>query len=606
MIISHKDPVTKMYPSQFSYIIFIAAVIYISVWCFVPEAAKSEEVPSVARASDHAILENHPFGNMLRKFTLLAQDAVKSAAQQNVQTSAPALESKPTTVGVPGVNPAASQGVAPSLPTTTISQPAIPAKQAPAKLESAPLPKVLPNYTGDELKNTADKNDYSLSSVTSPNVTNTMPAVKNNQPRLEEPQIEHPSEKSGVADQQEDKNVWQKLFEAEAKRQQESAKKKTNTKPTPPTPATPFSEIIPQNKYKKTYSETVAPDKKDRAKDVIRKNSEPSPVERPGSYKTQFLPDSISKKSYTKDNRHLPVAFYNEEYKKILFDSASVGRLDVLRAMIENFGDTEIPNEEGDTPLIYAVMAGNLESALTLISMGANVNAQNFNGVSALYAATKSGRIDIVKLLLLNAADTEIVDKNDKTPLMIACEMDFSTIARMIIKQGVNLDKRMRNGNTALHLATEKNSLASMNLLIIKGADIEIRNFNGYTPVMLAADRGQEQALALLIKSGADIYKTNAKSMDLQSIAKTHGYLHISELIDTEKIRQGQLEKELIEKKKKEILSEEIKNTLEEPAQATAKRVGGVPLPILRAEPKSTLVAPKPYFSPEEMQQMKF
>jgi hypothetical protein len=444
----------------------------------------------------------------------------------------------------------------------------------------------------------ASANEYPLSSITSPAPVKTKPSVEPlsgmDDMQIPDPKVDGKTFNI-LPNAEKGEGFIQKLLKVE------NAKNKTNSGAKS---AVPYSDIIPQTKYKKPFAIKNKPAEKENSKDIIKKSSEPAPAERPENYKTQRLPDSISKKSYTKDNKHLPLAFYNEEYKKILFDSAASGKLDVLRAMVENFGDTEVPNEEGDTPLIYAVMAGSLQSAMTLTSLGANVNAQNFNGVSPLYAATKLGRIDMVKLLIAHSADIELADKNDRTPLMLASEMDFSTIAGIFIKQGANIDKKMRNGNTALHFAALKNSLASMNLLITKDADMEIRNFKGYTPLMLATEAGQDQAVALLLKAGADMHKTNVQGMDLEAIADKQGYGSIVEAIQIEKTRQLALEKELIQKKQKEIMMGSIESPFKKPLEEVAKRVGGVPLPIIKPSIKAPLEVPKPSFSIEEMQKM--
>lgn len=337
--------------------------------------------------------------------------------------------------------------------------------------------------------------------------------------------------------------------------------------------------------------------------EIVKKSVEPYPIAKPDTnYRTQRLPNSISKKSYNRDNEHLPLAAYSNEYKQILFDSAASGNLDVLRAMIDNFDDTEILDEEGNTALIYAVMAGNLESALTLTSLGANVNAQNYNGVSALYAATKMGRIDLVKLMLARQADPNLADKNDTTPLMLACALDFSNIAYMLIKKGANPDKRMKDGNSAMHLAASKNNAASLNVLITNGADIEIRNFKSGTPLMMAAALGQDKSVAILINAGADISKKNAKGQDIIELASKSGNKSVSETIESEQIRQKITAQKLLATRATRYVPKDDSIIL--PSSTIVKRVGSIPLPFKRPERPTVKQITKPSFSQEEMEKM--
>lgn len=337
---------------------------------------------------------------------------------------------------------------------------------------------------------------------------------------------------------------------------------------------------------------------------LLKPGQEPSPYQRPdNNYRTQLLPSSVSKKEYSRENQHLPKAVYNVEYKKILFDSAAAGNLDVLRAMVAEFGDTEILDKEGNTPLIYAAMAGNLQSVITLISLGANVDASNFTGVSALYAATKLGRIDIVIYLATRVTNPDDADINNKTPLMIAAEMDYSRIATVLLKRGANIDNRMLDGTSAMHLAAKKGSLATMNLLLTKGADTDVRNIEGETPLMMAVRAGKEQAVVLLLKAGASLTIRNIRGENAEKIAEMGRNFNIVEILESEKIRRDLLVDKLIEARKDRIEEEVLPI---DPDKMVAKRNKGIPLPIIKPDMRALQPAraPHPSFTKEEMQKM--
>jgi len=333
----------------------------------------------------------------------------------------------------------------------------------------------------------------------------------------------------------------------------------------------------------------------------LTNSSEPSPVQRPLSYKTQLLPNAISKKTYSRDNQHLPQAVYNEEYKEILFSSAASGNLDILRAMIAEFGDTEVRDLDGNTPLIYAAMAGTFQSVISLTSLEANINAQNYSGVSALSAATKLGRLDIAQFLLSRHADPELGDKTDKTPLMIASEMDFSRIAELLLDSSAEQNTKMKNGNTAIHLAVKNNSLATLNLLITNGAEIDIRNFKGYTPLMLAIENNLEKSVALLLTAGADITKTNALGMDVLAIAVKSKNTPIINLVEGEQIRRKFLALDLIETRKSKFAKPQYDLSKE---YVSASRTNGIPLPVIKKRNFTKARAPRPFFSKEELAEM--
>lgn len=342
---------------------------------------------------------------------------------------------------------------------------------------------------------------------------------------------------------------------------------------------------------------------------ALKPGENPEPYQRPDTnYRTQRLPGAISQKTYSRENQHLPPAVYNEEYKKILFDSAATGNLDVLRAMVDDFGDTEIQDIEGNTPLIYAAMAGNLQSVITLVSMSANVNARNFSGVSSLYAATKLGRLDMVMYLFSRVNNIDDSDINNQSPVMVAAEMDFSRIATLLIKSGADIDQRMKNGNMAVHLAAKNDSVATLNLLLTNGANPDVRNGIGNTPLMLAAANGREKAVALLLNAGVDISTVNNRGQSTADIAAQSGNPIIIELIESEKIKRNLLAEKLMKIRKTRV---EVEDVIPIGDDITAKRNKGIPLPVLNPGIKSIGTKskrpppPQPLFTPNELDKMR-
>ena len=107
------------------------------------------------------------------------------------------------------------------------------------------------------------------------------------------------------------------------------------------------------------------------------------------NYRNIVLPNLVNKKSYSRENMHLPVAVYEEEYHEMLVRSIISQDIDVMRAIIERMETTEFRDKDGNTPLLYAVISGNIVPIKVLIGMGASVNVQNNHGVTPLYVATK-------------------------------------------------------------------------------------------------------------------------------------------------------------------------------------------------------------------------
>ena len=92
--------------------------------------------------------------------------------------------------------------------------------------------------------------------------------------------------------------------------------------------------------------------------------------------------------------------------------------------------DLNIPDNDGETPLIKAVKEGNYNIARILIENGADLNIQNEgDGSTALIEAVRTDRlrpverVNIARMLIDNGADIHIQDKDGDTAYGIAEEI---------------------------------------------------------------------------------------------------------------------------------------------------------------------------------------
>jgi len=313
------------------------------------------------------------------------------------------------------------------------------------------------------------------------------------------------------------------------------------------------------------------------------------------SYRTVRLSPVISKKFYNKENSHLPAVVYEDEYKKILFESVASGNIDVMRAMIKRFGTTEVRDSQGNTPLLYAITINNVHAANVLLGMDAAVDAQNYVGLTPLLASIAMARVDYAQALLKRGADPDLADNKGVTPLMFAAEDDHVEIAQLLVKYGADINKRLKNGDTALHFAAIYNSASVAYFLVTKSVALEMRNFKGYTPVMLAALSGSSYVADILIKAGADLEKTDALGRNSVDLAGFKNHHALAGAIEGERIRLKMLAS---------AISSEKDNSQSKDALYKAVRgKNGIPIPKEKPLVKKSI--PKPYFSRRQQQQMK-
>lgn len=256
------------------------------------------------------------------------------------------------------------------------------------------------------------------------------------------------------------------------------------------------------------------------------------------NYRTQYLPASISKKYYDRNNGHLPPVTYVSEEAEDLMRNVALGNVPVIHAYIKKFNDTEIKDKEGNTPLIYACMAGNPYALKTLLSLSAAVNAQNRYGMTPLYAAVYQGRLDMVEPLLLYGANPDLPENSGITPLMLAVTKGYSTITDMLVKHGATLFARDHKGNTVLHIAATSQDPAALYTLLSLGASPDTRNFEGDTPLMFSAQAGNLANTQLLLKAGANTLVKNAEGKTAGDMAIQRAHPDVATAIENETLHR--------------------------------------------------------------------
>ncbi len=108
----------------------------------------------------------------------------------------------------------------------------------------------------------------------------------------------------------------------------------------------------------------------------------------------------------------------------------------IIIKLIEYITNINIPNPQGNTPLMLAVMNNNIEVVQLLLRSGANVNVKNNKGNTALMIASaiKPPNIQIIKILLDNGADIDIKNNISDTAEIIAKNKTNMQIVQLLNK----------------------------------------------------------------------------------------------------------------------------------------------------------------------------
>jgi TonB family protein len=161
-----------------------------------------------------------------------------------------------------------------------------------------------------------------------------------------------------------------------------------------------------------------------------------------------------------------------------LLRAASEGRVDDVRALLDQGLDVNARNEDGWTPLLFAAHRGHTEVVTLLLERVADVNVSNSAGWTPLIAAALSGHTEVVGLLLEHGADphaksTRTADGDSAlTALIVAARYGYGEIVNALLDGGAEVNATSRNGVSALEAAVSGGHAEVVTLLVERGAAV--------------------------------------------------------------------------------------------------------------------------------------
>lgn len=130
------------------------------------------------------------------------------------------------------------------------------------------------------------------------------------------------------------------------------------------------------------------------------------------------------------------------------------GHLDIVKVLLDNGADPNLPNEFHDTPLIAASKEGHFDIVNILLNNGSDINLQGFVGTTPLAEASFAGHLDIVRILLNNGADVQLY--GSRYPLVLAAMEGNNEIVIELLAKGAHLGEAGQSGREALLKAIEE------------------------------------------------------------------------------------------------------------------------------------------------------
>ena len=154
--------------------------------------------------------------------------------------------------------------------------------------------------------------------------------------------------------------------------------------------------------------------------------------------------------------------------------AARHGRLDELKACLENGMHVNVTDEDGATPLLMACCYGHTSCVDVLLKANADPNVAGKHGITPVFFACQENHPSCLKLLIARGANLDTPNSQDGgTPLYIACSKNNVECLRMLCEAGADVNKPRLDGSTGLQTAMRKKHKECVKLCIQYGAEID-------------------------------------------------------------------------------------------------------------------------------------
>lgn len=192
------------------------------------------------------------------------------------------------------------------------------------------------------------------------------------------------------------------------------------------------------------------------------------------------------------------------DQKTCLLLAVEYGRIGIMKRLLDDGHDTNIPDANGMTCLQSACLQGDSVMVRSLLDNEANPHIVGANGTFPVHDSVTGGNLEVLNLLLQHSIDVNVVDVTyQQTPLMWACQngkADF--ISQLIIYNADIYYKEPFTGKNCTHYAAMSNNMTVYQALRVADVDFDSTDNEGNTPLHLASYYGADEFAKNLLEGG--------------------------------------------------------------------------------------------------------
>ncbi|XP_012671527.2 transient receptor potential cation channel subfamily A member 1b [Clupea harengus] len=236
------------------------------------------------------------------------------------------------------------------------------------------------------------------------------------------------------------------------------------------------------------------------------------------------------------------LAAKDETGATLFHHATSGGSLEVIRLLVSATGPEGLNprDEQGSTPLHWAVEKHKEGSCALLLDLGADPNILNTALMSPLHLAISKGHNGMVELLLsFSATDANLEGDLGNSPVMLACSNNNCQALDILFNYGARLCSQNKLGHYAIHTVAFAGAKEAMEVILKKGEEtghslethINYLDKSHCSPLHLAVRGGNTEVIKLCIDKGARVHQQQADKSTALHLACTQGAIEAVKLM---------------------------------------------------------------------------
>jgi 26S proteasome non-ATPase regulatory subunit 10 len=213
-----------------------------------------------------------------------------------------------------------------------------------------------------------------------------------------------------------------------------------------------------------------------------------------------------------------------------LHEAAREGKTLTVRGLLEqNAGLANKKDEDGRTPLFWALSSGNTEVASEILKKGKDLRSFDIDetdeaGWTVLHIAASTGNLQAIKELIMPLEPAVNAQTNSgSTPLHFAVSKGHVEVIKYLLDNGASPRLKDKQEQNALHRAASVGNLPIVQLLINAKCPLNATDRTSWTSLHHALAEGHGDVAIAIVKAGGDLDRADNDGRTPYDVTCTDG-----------------------------------------------------------------------------------